>query len=137
MIGLANWTPDSFVGQLFKTIGDYIPPPAGVKSPALWGTRTRLDELFGNATEAECDFIRRLLTGELRQGALAGIMVDAVSRAAAVPAELVRRALMLSGDLPATAATAISAGEEGLLAVGFELFQPVLPMLASTAESVM
>jgi ubiquinone/menaquinone biosynthesis C-methylase UbiE len=46
-IGLANWTPESFIGQLFKTIGKYIPPPAGVKSPALWGTAARLDELFG------------------------------------------------------------------------------------------
>jgi SAM-dependent methyltransferase len=46
-IGLANWTPDSFIGQVFKTIGKYIPPPPGVKSPALWGTETRLAELFG------------------------------------------------------------------------------------------
>jgi len=46
-IGLANWTPESFVGQLFKTIGKYVPPAAGVKSPALWGTETRLAELFG------------------------------------------------------------------------------------------
>ncbi|BEU27398.1 class I SAM-dependent methyltransferase [Paraburkholderia sp. 22B1P] len=46
-IGLANWTPESFIGQIFKTIGKYIPPPAGVKSPALWGTKTRLEELFG------------------------------------------------------------------------------------------
>src|SRR5213079_3323533 len=45
-IGLANWTPDSFIGQLFKMIGKYIPPAAGVKSPALWGTKARLDELF-------------------------------------------------------------------------------------------
>jgi SAM-dependent methyltransferase len=46
-IGLANWTPEGFVGQLFKTIGRYIPPPPGAKSPALWGTRPRIDELFG------------------------------------------------------------------------------------------
>jgi SAM-dependent methyltransferase len=45
-IGLANWTPDGFIGQLFKTLGKYIAPPCGVKSPALWGTRGRLDELF-------------------------------------------------------------------------------------------
>ena len=48
-IGLANWTPESFVGQLFKTIGRYIPPPAGIQSPALWGTHDRLAELFGKA----------------------------------------------------------------------------------------
>ena len=46
-IGLANWTPDGFIGQVFKTLGKYLPPPAGAKSPALWGTRARLDELFG------------------------------------------------------------------------------------------
>ena len=46
-IGLANWTPESFIGQLFKTIGKYIPPAPGIKSPALWGTKARLEELFG------------------------------------------------------------------------------------------
>src|ERR1700754_375725 len=46
-IGLANWTPQGFIGQVFKTLGQYLPPPAGVKSPALWGTRERLTELFG------------------------------------------------------------------------------------------
>jgi ubiquinone/menaquinone biosynthesis C-methylase UbiE len=46
-IGLANWTPDGFIGALFKVIGAYLPPPAGMKSPALWGTEARLRELFG------------------------------------------------------------------------------------------
>ena len=51
-IGLANWTPESFIGQVFKTIGKYIPPAPGLKSPALWGTKARLEELFGkNAQE--------------------------------------------------------------------------------------
>ncbi len=45
-IGLANWTPEGFIGQIFKTIGRHVPPPAGVKSPALWGTEARLEELF-------------------------------------------------------------------------------------------
>jgi len=45
-VGLANWTPDGFIGQVFKTIGKHVPPPAGARSPALWGTRARLDELF-------------------------------------------------------------------------------------------
>jgi len=48
-IGLANWTPDGFVGQMFKTIGKHLPPPPSAKSPALWGTRKRLVELFGRA----------------------------------------------------------------------------------------
>jgi SAM-dependent methyltransferase len=47
-IGLANWTPDGFIGHVFRTIGKYIPPPAGVKPPALWGTEGRLRELFGD-----------------------------------------------------------------------------------------
>ena len=47
-IGLANWTPSSFIGELFKLMGRYIPPPAGVKSPSLWGTEERLRELFGD-----------------------------------------------------------------------------------------
>jgi DNA ligase-1 len=95
-----------------------------------------LGELFARATEQEAGFIRRLFTGELRQGALAGLMVDAVARAAAVPVEIARRALMLSGDLSRTAEIAMTEGEEGLRAVGFEIFRPILPMLASTAESV-
>jgi ubiquinone/menaquinone biosynthesis C-methylase UbiE len=48
-IGLANWTPESFIGQLFATIGKYIPPAPGVRSPALWGTKARLEDLFGTA----------------------------------------------------------------------------------------
>src|SRR3954452_25544485 len=47
-IGMANWTPEGFIGQVFRTIGKHVPPPAGVKSPALWGTEQRLRELFGN-----------------------------------------------------------------------------------------
>jgi ubiquinone/menaquinone biosynthesis C-methylase UbiE len=46
-IGMANWTPNGFIGQVFKTIGSHLPPPAGVKSPALWGTRQRITEMFG------------------------------------------------------------------------------------------
>src|SRR5690349_5064048 len=53
-IGLANWTPQGFVGQLFKTLASHMPPAAGVKSPALWGTRARIEELFGGqATSIE------------------------------------------------------------------------------------
>ena len=46
-IGLANWTPEGFIGQVFKTLGKYLPPPSGAKSPALWGTRAALEEMFG------------------------------------------------------------------------------------------
>jgi len=51
-IGLANWTPDGFIGRLFKTIGKHVPPPTGVKSPALWGTSTRISEMFRPAASA-------------------------------------------------------------------------------------
>jgi len=55
-IGLANWTPEGFIGQVFKTLGKFLPPPAGTRSPALWGTRARLTEMFGagaNSIKAE------------------------------------------------------------------------------------
>jgi SAM-dependent methyltransferase len=48
-IGLANWTPEGFIGQVFKTLGKYLPPPARARSPALWGTRAHLAEMFGGA----------------------------------------------------------------------------------------
>jgi ubiquinone/menaquinone biosynthesis C-methylase UbiE len=51
-IGLANWTPEGFIGQIFKTIGKHLPPPAGVKSPALWGTNARITEMFGKEAAA-------------------------------------------------------------------------------------
>lgn len=55
-IGLANWTPDGFIGQIFKTIGKHLPPPAGVKSPALWGTKARIEEMFGaEASSIRCE----------------------------------------------------------------------------------
>jgi ubiquinone/menaquinone biosynthesis C-methylase UbiE len=51
-IGLANWTPQGFIGQVFKTLGQYLPPPAGTKSPALWGTPARIEEMFGAAARS-------------------------------------------------------------------------------------
>jgi ATP-dependent DNA ligase I len=95
-----------------------------------------LGDVLGRATNEEARFLKRLLTGELRQGALAGLMVDAIAEAAWVSGALVRRALMLSGDLTRTAEMALAEGEQGLRRVGLELFRPIFPMLASTAESV-
>jgi ubiquinone/menaquinone biosynthesis C-methylase UbiE len=54
-IGLASWTPEGFIGQLFKTIGSHLPPPAGLKSPALWGTEAYLRELFGDAVDIRAE----------------------------------------------------------------------------------
>jgi hypothetical protein len=64
-IGLANWTPEGFIGQLFKTLGKYLPPPAGAKSPALWGTPSRINEMFG-ATAASIKAERRHFTFRYR-----------------------------------------------------------------------
>src|SRR6202020_2051347 len=98
--------------------------------------RELLNTLLSQTTKPEGDFLRRLLTGELRQGALAGIMADAVAKAAGVPTDLARRALMLSGDLTRMAQIALTSGEAGLREVGFEIFRPILPMLASTSANV-
>jgi DNA ligase 1 len=98
--------------------------------------REILAEVLGRATEQEADFVKRLFTGELRQGALAGVMIDAIAKASRVSGAIARRALMLSGDLTRTAEIAMTEGEEGLREVGFELFRPIFPMLASTAEDV-
>jgi DNA ligase-1 len=95
-----------------------------------------LTDLLGRATAPEGAFLRRLFTGELRQGALAGVMADAVAKAAGVPGELARRALMLSGDLTRMAEIAMTDGAEGLRHVGFEIFRPIIPMLASTGAGV-
>lgn len=95
-----------------------------------------LEDLLGRATEDEQDFIRRLLIGELRQGALEGLMMDAVSAASGIDAALVRRATMLDGDLGAVARLALSGGEAALGAVRIRPLRPVRPMLASTSGSV-
>ncbi len=93
-------------------------------------------DLFGAATEPEQTFLRRLLGGELRQGALAGVMADAVAKATGLPAATVRRAAMLAGDLPSVAAAALSGGENALSEFTLRVGQPVGPMLAQTATGI-
>ncbi|MHA6627071.1 ATP-dependent DNA ligase [Pseudonocardia sichuanensis] len=95
-----------------------------------------LGELFGAATGEEQAFLRRLLTGELRQGALEGVMLEAIAAAAEVPSGVVRRAFMLSGQLPATARLALTEGVAGLEAVSLRVGRPVRPMLASPAATL-
>jgi DNA ligase-1 len=92
--------------------------------------------LLSAATDDEQRFLVRLLTGELRQGALEGVVLDAVAAAAEVPAASVRRAFMLSGRLPGTAAAALAGGLEALDAVRLEVGRPVRPMLASPGSSL-
>jgi DNA ligase-1 len=98
--------------------------------------RDELRGLFARATETEQTFLRGLLTGEIRQGALAGVMVDAVARAAALPVADVRRSAMLAGDLGVVAAAAIEAGSEGLARFRLTPLTPVQPMLAQSAEDI-
>jgi DNA ligase-1 len=95
-----------------------------------------LRDLLGRATAAEADLLRRLLVGELRQGALEALVAEAVAKACGLPAALVRRAAMLAGDLPAVAALACVGGAEALEAIGLTVGRPVLPMLAATAADV-
>lgn len=97
--------------------------------------REILDGLLRRATAEEQDFMKRLFVGELRQGALAGVMTDAIGKASGVSLEIVRRAQMLSGDLCRVAQLALTEGEDALRDVGFEIFRPVMPMLASTAAT--
>jgi DNA ligase-1 len=93
-----------------------------------------LGELFGQATSEERSFLIRLLFGELRQGALEGVMAEAIARAAGLPIALIRRAVMAKGSLEAVARAALAGEAEELGRCGVQLFRPVQPMLAQPAE---
>jgi DNA ligase 1 len=95
-----------------------------------------LRSLFARGTEPERRFLTGLLMGEIRQGALEGVMVEAVARAAKLDSRTVRRAVMMAGDLRVVARAALQEGAVGLARFAFQLFQPVHPMLAQSAESV-
>ena len=90
--------------------------------------------LFARATKDEQDFLLRAALGELRQGAVEGLMIEAVAQASELPIGEIRRALMVSGDLWAVATTALTKGRAGLARVAVRLFQPLRPMLAQTGE---
>ena len=103
--------------------------------------RRLLGGLLARATESERGFLVRLLAGDLRQGALDGVMTDAIARAAAVPGAEVRRAHQISGSLAATAAAALAApgpeaATDALRAVALTVGRPVRPMLAAAAPTV-
>jgi DNA ligase-1 len=95
-----------------------------------------LRSLLARATEDEQDLLRRLLVGELRHGALEGLVTDALARAAGVPLATMQRAAMLAGDLPSVATIALAEDETALEAIGLTLLRPVQPMLAQTAADV-
>jgi DNA ligase-1 len=112
-----------FLDEVFATVG------AG--SAAL--RSQQIAAFFARATVAEADFLARLFVGGLRQGALAGVVSEAIARAANVPAAALRRAAMLAGDLAAAARIAFADGEPGLAAVALQVGRPILPMLAATS----
>jgi DNA ligase-1 len=96
----------------------------------------QLRELFARATREEQEFLVRLVIGELRQGALEGLMIEAVARAADIPVAEIRRAAMLAGALVLVARAALAEGKPGLARFAIELFRPLRPMLAQTADDV-
>ncbi len=98
--------------------------------------RTALSELLGRATEPEQTYLRGLLTGELRQGALDGVVLDALPAALDLPAGEVRRAAMLLGSTAAAAGVGLRDGPPGLAATRLEVGRPVRPMLAASAPDV-
>ena len=95
-----------------------------------------LKNLFGKAAAEEQDFLLRLIVGELRQGALEGVMLEAVAAAAQLPAAEIRRAATHAGGIPQIARAALTGGKEALQQFEIKLMQPVLPMLAQPAEDV-
>jgi DNA ligase-1 len=98
--------------------------------------RDLLVALFAAATEPEQALLRGLISGEVRQGAQAGLLADAVARAAAVDLALVRRALLLSGDLLLVAVAALTGGTEAVATIGLEVGRALTPMLAQAAPTI-
>jgi DNA ligase-1 len=151
---LSGEVPGGTVGVGWASLRD-VPPPAATASLRLLEAQALIDRirsatgqgsqaarrgmlrgLFAAATEGEQRFLRALLVGELRQGALEGVMAEAVARAGEVPAAAVRRAAMLSGDLAEVAAAVVADGEAGLGRFRLRVLRPVKPMLAKTADSL-
>ncbi len=118
------------VDRVFQAVGELAGPGSQAERRRL------LRELFARATEGEQRFLRLLLTGELRQGALHGVMAEAIARAGSVPIGEVRRALMLSGAPGEVAEAALLRGVTGLRSFRLCVGRPLQPMLAQTAASV-
>jgi len=117
-------------------IDDMLTTVATIIGEGSVGRRAEvLESVLSRATEAEMSFLGQVLVGDVRQGALTGVISDGIARAAGVKKPLLRRATMLRGDLAATAAVAMTDGTAGLEAITLEVLRPVEPMLASTAES--
>ncbi len=151
---LSGELPHATIGVGWAALRE-LPPPAAASALTLLevdaalrrigettgaGSQARRRELvadlFGRATAAEQEFLSALLLGGLRQGALEGVMTDAVARATGVPLAGVRRASMLCGDLGAVAAAAMAGGAAGLASFRLDVLRPLQPMLAHSAEDV-
>jgi DNA ligase-1 len=118
-------------------VDDALARIAATSGKGAAGERARqLGALFARATRGEQDFLVRLLVGELRQGALEGVMIEAIAAAAALPVGDVRRAAMFAGDPGTVARAALVEGAPGLARFSIRLLQPVQPMLAQPAEDI-
>ena len=151
---LSGELPQRQIGVGWATLRDAAPPAAApsltltdvdaaftaigsVSGKGSVAARKELvDGLFGRATAREQSFLLRLLSGELHQGALEGVMADAIARAAQVPGPAVRRALMLCGSMGMVAETALAEGSAGLGKFGLQVGRPIGPMLASSAATI-
>lgn len=151
---LSGELPQRQIGVGWRTLQD-LPQPKLAATATLAGVDTRLsaikgvsgqgsqaarkalvDELFAGLTSQEQAFMLRLLSGELRQGALDGVMIEAVAKASGAPSADVRRALTLRGSLPAVGAAALAGGTETLREFRLEVGRAVSPMLAGSAPNV-
>src|SRR3954469_1780623 len=130
LMGEPAETPSLTVADLDRLLDDLL-AATGTGSAAL--RQGTLRTLGQHATADEQSFVTRVLIGEMRTGALEGVLLDAVAKAADVPGAVVRRAAMLSGDLGQTPPLALTGGVDALEQVGLAVGTPVLPMLASTA----
>jgi DNA ligase-1 len=123
--------PELTLTEVDVTLGR-IAQTRGAGSAA--GRARLVHELCARATKDEQDFLLRALLGELRQGAVEGLMAEAVAQAAELPIGEIRRAVMVSGDLRGVATAALTEGRQALARFSVRLFQPLKPMLAQTAE---
>jgi DNA ligase 1 len=126
--------PASLQLQDVDAVFEQIAAAKGAGSTAA--RQQQLRDLWRRATRTEQDFLARLLFGELRQGALEAILVEAVARATAIATADIRRAVMMAGTLAPVARAALVNGEAGLSGFGVQVFQPVQPMLAQPTEEV-
>jgi DNA ligase-1 len=152
---LTGWPRQGKIGIGWATLGSARPDPAAAPSltlmdvdqtfTALQGIKGKnsaaerrrvLGELMGRATADEQSYLFAMSVGEVRHGALEGVMTEAVAKAAGLPSDKVRRAAMLAGDLGAVAEAVLAEGQAGLTRWSLQLFRPIQPMLADSAETI-